>query len=605
MNNLCDGGLVGNREKNVFVIGIDFGTTFSGVSWAFLGQPDNIEVITRWESELIFNSDTEKTPSTLLYCGLQKEALWGYNIPAIKNETALKWFKLLLIDHKDLSNNLQESRQLATAKRLLEEVNREAVEAVSSYLRRLWNHSIECITRSVGKGLMRLCKFHVVITLPAIWPEYSKARMRRAVEDAGILQSRLAGDTVLSFISEPEAAALATMCDLKYRPDIQEGDHFVVCDAGGGTVDLISYQITEVSPVTVRESVKGNGKLCGGIFLDQAFIELMRCKVTPKVWDALSKDEVHSLLNSDWEHGIKQQFYGQQKDWIVTLPPRCCQAIGIGSLGLKQKLILTHADLDPVFLGIATQVEDLIQEQVQQIRQKYHKMPKYVILVGGFGRCAYLYNRLVRKVATDDMEILQAQGSRPWSAICRGAVIQGLTRRNAVAGLSMGVKSRIARVSYGTVFYEEYDQKLHLDIDRTWDEEEMKWMARNQVHWYLKQGTDICDTEAIRHNYYCLYEKPPSIVTGRLYYSASWPTPGRNDSTVKHLCTIIWNKKVDFESLPTFTNPAGKVFYRLSWDIEMTCDGTSLDFTVFHDGKRVAARNVSVEFEMDESNAVA
>ncbi|KAK2006639.1 actin-like ATPase domain-containing protein [Colletotrichum eremochloae] len=564
MNNLCDGGLVGNREKNVFVIGIDFGTTFSGVSWAFLGQPDNIEVITRWESELIFNSDTEKTPSTLLYCGLQKEALWGYNIPAIKNETALKWFKLLLIDHKDLPNNLQESRQLATAKRLLEEVNREAVEAVSSYLRRLWNHSIECITHSVGKGLMRLCKFHVVITLPAIWPEYSKARMRRAVEDAGILQSRLAGDTVLSFISEPEAAALATMCDLKHRPDIQEGDHFVVCDAGGGTVDLISYQITEVSPVTVKESVKGNGKLCGGIFLDQAFIELMRCKVTPKVWDALSKDEVHSLLNSDWEHGIKQQFYGQQKDWIVTLPPGCCQAIGIGNLGLKQKLILTHADLDP----------DLIQEQVQQIRQKYHKMPKAVCIATTFS-------------------ISPLTGRRSWSAICRGAVIQGLTRRNAVAGLSMGVKSRVARVSYGTVFYEEYDQKLHLDIDRTWNEEEMKWMASNQVHWYLKQGTDICDTESIRHNYYCLYEKPPSIVTERLYYSASWPTPGRKDSTVKHLCTIIWNKKVDFESLPTFTNPAGKVYYRLSYDIEMTCDGTSLDFTVFHDGKRVAAKNVS------------
>lgn len=37
------------------------------------------------------------------------------------------------------------------------------------------------------------------------------------------------------------------------------GDAFVLCDAGGGTVDLISYEITNLDPLEFRELVKGTG----------------------------------------------------------------------------------------------------------------------------------------------------------------------------------------------------------------------------------------------------------------------------------------------------------------------------------------------------------
>lgn len=191
------------------------------MSWAFSGQPNDIEVITRWEAELNYNSDTEKTPSTLFYHGPYGEASWGYGIPAATSAEPLKWFKLLLIDHQDLPRELQSSAQIATARRLMSEANMDPVDVIAGYLRRIWNHSIDCITLSTGKELVKMCKFHVVITLPAIWPVYAKARMTRAAQEAGILENRSAGDTVLSFISEPEAAALATMRDLSNRPNIK------------------------------------------------------------------------------------------------------------------------------------------------------------------------------------------------------------------------------------------------------------------------------------------------------------------------------------------------------------------------------------------------
>lgn len=43
--------------------------------------------------------------------------------------------------------------------------------------------------------------------------------------------------------------------------DLKIGDAFILCDAGGGTVDLISYEITKIEPLELRELVKGTGTL--------------------------------------------------------------------------------------------------------------------------------------------------------------------------------------------------------------------------------------------------------------------------------------------------------------------------------------------------------
>jgi hypothetical protein len=37
------------------------------------------------------------------------------------------------------------------------------------------------------------------------------------------------------------------------------GDAFVICDAGGGTVDLISYEVTALDPLELKELIPGTG----------------------------------------------------------------------------------------------------------------------------------------------------------------------------------------------------------------------------------------------------------------------------------------------------------------------------------------------------------
>jgi molecular chaperone DnaK (HSP70) len=73
----------------------------------------------------------------------------------------------------------------------------------------------------------------------------------QAAEKAGLSPVRL--------IKEPEAAALWTTKKLDVA--INSGDVFVVCDAGGGTVDLVSYEVQTTSPkLQVKEVVPGTGQ---------------------------------------------------------------------------------------------------------------------------------------------------------------------------------------------------------------------------------------------------------------------------------------------------------------------------------------------------------
>jgi len=58
------------------------------------------------------------------------------------------------------------------------------------------------------------------------------------------------------------------------------GDSFVLCDAGGGTVDLISYTITQLHPILkVKEAAAGTGGLCGSTFLNRRFGEFLTQKL--------------------------------------------------------------------------------------------------------------------------------------------------------------------------------------------------------------------------------------------------------------------------------------------------------------------------------------
>lgn len=192
---------------------------FSGAAWAYSGQPDDIEVVTNWKTELRRCSDVEKAPTQIFFGEGNEGATWGYSVSA--ENDALKWFKLLLLDEEDVSKDVANSTQYQEARILQKKTGKSTLEIIACFVGHLWNHTIASISSSIGAELLAKCKFRVVITVPAIWTPKAHMRMRKAAEMSGILAKRSCGDTKLSLISEPEAAALATMKDFSRRSTIK------------------------------------------------------------------------------------------------------------------------------------------------------------------------------------------------------------------------------------------------------------------------------------------------------------------------------------------------------------------------------------------------
>lgn len=81
---------------------------------------------------------------------------------------------------------------------------------------------------------------------------------------------------------------------------IKIGNVYVIVDCGGGTVvriceyfvtlkygitttmyqqDLISYEVTSTTPLRVKECTVGTGDLCGSIFINRRFEDLVICRI--------------------------------------------------------------------------------------------------------------------------------------------------------------------------------------------------------------------------------------------------------------------------------------------------------------------------------------
>lgn len=84
------------------------------------------------------------------------------------------------------------------------------------------------------------------------------------------------------------------------------------------------------------------GGLCGGVFLDEEFLDLMRKKLGPKVWRHVSNAEQKKFLNDNWENGIKPQFKSQPRSWLVDLPESCQDIPNdeYGTMGVKRSKTL-------------------------------------------------------------------------------------------------------------------------------------------------------------------------------------------------------------------------------------------------------------------------
>ncbi|KAF9376405.1 hypothetical protein CPB97_010825 [Podila verticillata] len=403
------------------VMAIDFGTTFSGVAYALKADGEVHDMI-KWPRHL---AQYPKTPTLSLYKKDSQKILdWGHAArlamlkPSAKDFCLLRKFKLQLdesIHQAPLENGIS------------------ALDAVTHYLKKLHVHVMSELMKGFIKNY-EPSQFQYCLTVPAMWSDAAKNTMRRAAIGAGLIQE---GDPPnrLILISEPEAAAM--YCErMVDRFSLKHGDRFMICDAGGGTVDLIVFEVSEPPGQArhLKEVTRGHGASCGSVFLDANMERLLERKF--KRYRRGIKACGWASLMDTFVDMVKPMFNGEE-DVLMQIP----QATGLEDLndpeiGLEDGVLCVSVEemKAEVFEPVISDVLDLIHKQLHQSQNC-----SAIFLVGGFGASRYLEERVRQDFS--HLVGLVAVPQRPELAVVRGAVYAGLNTKT--------INMRVARRWYG------------------------------------------------------------------------------------------------------------------------------------------------------------
>jgi molecular chaperone DnaK (HSP70) len=454
----------------------------------YTSTPDDVEIIKTWPGGNGITSD--KVPTEIAYDypanapeGSDPTIKWGFQFRP--EESRLRCIKLFLDRSQKLPFYVSPLETAAQLKRF----NKNVVDAVSDYLTQVYNHTMETLTRRYGESFMASTKVEFVLTCPAVWSDAAKNTTLQAAERAG-----MGTKSEIQMISEPEAAAVYTLKAIQPN-HLSAGDNFVVCDAGGGTVDLIAYKIISLKPLRVEESAVGTGGLCGSAFLNYRFEEHVRNRIGKERFDEmkLKKGKCWQMGLRYWEEFVKRNFNEEEHAEVNVpfpgLPDDEEAGLDCGFL------VMTAPQIKEIFEPVVKEVCDLVQGQVDGIRQK-GGIVSGIVLVGGFGQSNYLYTRLkshfntaapppyserpthaqaTALIENGSIEVMQPVNA--WTAVVRGAVLRGQEGSMVV--------SRKARLHYGTSYATVYDEDKHQVSERYWSPLWERWMVSDRMQWHI------------------------------------------------------------------------------------------------------------------------
>ncbi|EOA92058.1 uncharacterized protein SETTUDRAFT_86462 [Exserohilum turcica Et28A] len=556
------------------VVGLDYGTTYTGVSFCEISdytlEHQHIEVVHDWPSRHGKIGTKEKVPSEVAY--LKEGLRWGSDIPP--HEKRHMWTKLELDNRGDGEAAMVIGETVSSFG-----VRKPPVEIVADFLAQVKAHLIKNLDDKYGKELWRTLPITLVVTVPAVWSDVAKHRTMQAIEKAGFnsLEFRELRMPII-VTTEPEAAALYTIKTLRGTSQdtkLAVGDGFIVCDMGGGTVDLIAYRVASVQPTVIEEATVGNGAQCGGSFIDRAFLQWLELRLGTddfiKIAGCRSEELPRTSLNrkaakllQDFTMEVKSGFSGTQTNYLLLPNPLSAidddEKRGISDGDLK----ITAGDTRAMFDSSIFQTYELIQEQIKRARESNIKI-KYLFLVGGFSESPYMFSKI--KSFVEKQEIQAIRPLYAWSAVVRGAVTKGIEQGSGA------ILKRKSRRHYGTSYSSRFNKRVHNKADMYVDEYDGQRWARNQMSWLIQRGQDMHASDATH---------------AAVEIVSNW-------WSIYHVATLT----SDLSDLPTKemklkTSSSGRKYYSVDCTVNISLQ-SALDFFITVKGKKLGSLTVSYD----------
>ncbi|MFD9862215.1 hypothetical protein [Streptomyces alboflavus] len=464
---------------------IDFGTHASGYAWSAVtrdgADPRRRDIVDREQWPGTTEKRYPKTRSALLLDGSDTVLAWGY--PAVRAERPpgsrlVTGMKMSLRPSDDPSRPAPGSR---VPRALSDDLSRP-VPLIAAYLARLREVAVAEITAG---GRYRESDIRWCLTVPAIWSQAALGAMREAAGTAGFPS----GHDALLLEPEPDMAALyCAVQELTPTGPVRAllsafrrpGRRFVVADCGGGTVDVVAYEVLGDGSLAQLGRPSGGAfgatyttnrfiqDVLGSRFLDQTNLE----RLTRHHWA-----EFQELLG-DWETHRNTFTVGSRESVALRvdglhglLSPEDLRHLGEVQGGKGDRIVVRPKEMAGLLESAVEGILPLVDEHVARAVEAAGGGRPDVYLVGGFSKSPYLRERVRAHVGQRGRVFTP---DRPERAVLHGAVHrcyasavredgeQGAgAAGSAVAARRAGpdISERCALYTYGARVSEPYDDE--------------------------------------------------------------------------------------------------------------------------------------------------
>ncbi|KAF2124677.1 hypothetical protein P153DRAFT_325969 [Dothidotthia symphoricarpi CBS 119687] len=402
----------------------------------------------------IRHRDFRRTPATQYWGYGVQHKLSTMNIPR-DEARPLTRFKLNLghgIETDDVRTDIRTALKALKRKGIIQ----NDTDIYTHYLTHLLRHTKEQLLSSNELQQDMLIQF--VLCVPAKWPVSACRTMQAALEgavmDVGL--SERDGHTVrnLFMISEPEAAAECILAEA--RSEVFRNETVVIVDAGGGTVDAVTYKCENSDPLRLSaEVVSPDSRLCGASYINERFEKKLLHKLASEVYLVKNGKTLKSIVQA------RTTIFENYQKRIIDITKREAPLAPIWIDDLRENrrkhffqnvLELKRKTMSGFFEDSLAGVKEVLENQLELAESKNHRVEK-IILTGGFSQSpslqSYLRTYLAGRMNIRGWKIDLIVPQNPSTAVARGAVLRALNKRFG--------PSRITQCSYGILVSEPYE----------------------------------------------------------------------------------------------------------------------------------------------------
>ncbi|KAF8319505.1 uncharacterized protein EI90DRAFT_3158350 [Cantharellus anzutake] len=564
------------------ILGVDIGTTSSGISYAYLLRGYvllnlSFDPPTLWHSQPPTIGRVGDWPGQEAHMDEKKAVSFGADSLSAETEDRAEDEGWVLAKHFKL--HLHPST-LTKAHDLRVDPLPGGIPLSTIYrdfFRFLVDHTKEVFrNRVLDGGLVWERLFptaDVVMAHPNGWGFREQDFMRKAAIDAGII-SPFDADSHLIFVAEGEASVHYCLHRANLSAQFHPSLSFVVCDAGGSTVDTTAYVVDAVNPCLLMHEVRASSCVqAGGVFVDkgasQYFNKLLSNPVTQ-----LCEDEVSDYVKAattDFESSAKKAFKNQSSTANIAVGQ---SRLNIEAAGVKRGRIKVDGSV------IQSWFNPLVDQVVQSLyEQMLGTACRYVLLVGGFGENAYLRERIRATFESRNCQVVTLNDST-CKAVSDGAVIWRI---------SCSVIKRAARFHYGIIGSHVFrpSDPLHTGRPVYKEVEGGLWV---QGVWFpiVAKGSLFSPEESVAKTFHYIYksrEDIPRTITMQLYAFAPpdvnqpyWAMDlnGNLLPGFEKVCTITAELGNDYSSVGEHRDSQGRTFWSQEYKIRVGFGGTEL-----------------------------